>query len=52
MRRALLVVFVVTALVAAFAIGQDRGIRLGVEETKRFYWQHVPRQTDGEVFTS
>jgi hypothetical protein len=51
-KRALTVVFVVAALVAAYSLGQDRGIRLGVEETTKFYWQHVPRPSDGEVFTS
>jgi hypothetical protein len=51
-RRVWLAVLAVTALVAAYSLGQDRGIRLGVEETTKFYWQHVPRPSDGEVFTS
>jgi hypothetical protein len=37
-RRTLAGVFVVAALVAAYSLGQDRGITLGVEETTRFYW--------------
>ena len=32
MKHALTIVFVLAALVAAFTLGQDRGITLGIEE--------------------
>jgi hypothetical protein len=40
--RALRVVLVVAALVAAFTLGLYRGIAIGVEETTRFYWRLAP----------
>ena len=42
MKRALPLVFAFAALVAAFSLGQDSGITLGVEETTRFYTQMAP----------